>query len=85
MEKMQQENKKGEKKDMCKAIRDLMEESRTEGRCESILVLLEDYGPIGEDLRKKIMSVTDTEVLKGWLKLAGSVSSVEEFEAQLNS
>ena len=35
MEKMQQENReKGEKKDMCKAIKDLMEDSRAEGRAE---------------------------------------------------
>lgn len=34
MEQMQQESKKGEKKDMCKAIRDLMEDSRAEGRAE---------------------------------------------------
>ena len=35
MEKMQQENReKGEKKDMCKAIRDLMDDSRAEGRAE---------------------------------------------------
>ena len=31
MEKMQQESRKGEKKDMCKAIRDLMDDSRAEG------------------------------------------------------
>lgn len=30
MEKMQQESRKGEKKDMCKAIRDLMDDSNTE-------------------------------------------------------
>ena len=36
MEQMQLESKKGEKKDMCKAIRELMEDSRAEGRNEGI-------------------------------------------------
>ena len=34
MEKMQQESRRGEEMDMCKAIKDLMEDSRTEGREE---------------------------------------------------
>ena len=41
-----------------------------EGKAESIIELLEELGPVPEELRKKIMKERDAETLKGWLKLA---------------
>ena len=55
------------------------------GKQEDILELLQDYGSVSEELRQKILNETDMEVLKGWLKLAGRVNSIEEFEAQQGS
>ncbi len=62
-----------------------MEEGLIRGRQESILELLEDYGPVGAELQQKIMTETDVEILKKFCKLAGRVNSVEEFEAQFNN
>lgn len=55
------------------------------GKQEDILELLQDYGSVGEELRQKILGETDMEVLKDWLKLAGRVNNIEEFEARLGS
>ena len=55
------------------------------GKQEGILELLQEHGSVDEELRQKILSETDMEVLKGWLKLAGKANSIEEFEAQLGS
>ena len=50
------------------------------GKAESILELLEDYGQPTGQLRQKIMSEKDLDVLKEWHKYAAHVSSIEEFE-----
>lgn len=55
------------------------EEGREQGRAESVLYLLEAKGTVSDDLRNTILSMTDMEVLKGWLMLAAKAASVEEF------
>lgn len=57
-------------------------DGKTEGKAESVLYLLETKGTVPDDLRKTILSMTDTEVLKGWLMLAAEAASVEEFQSQ---
>ena len=56
------------------------EEDLLYGRQEGILELLQDYGPVDEELRQKIMTETDTEILRNWLKLAGRAGSIEAFQ-----
>ena len=58
---------------------------RQAGKAESIIELLEELGPVPEELRKKIMKERDAETLKGWLKLAAKVASVEDFCFLLDS
>ena len=41
--------------------------------------LLKEKGTVPEELEKRITSETDVDILKKWLKLAGSVKNVEEF------
>ena len=53
------------------------------GRQEGILDLLQDYGPVDEELRQKIMTETDTETLRSWLKLAGRAGSIEAFQQNI--
>ena len=60
-------------------------EGLLEGKAESILELLEELGPVPEELRKKIMDERDLNTLKGWLKLAAKTSSVENFCFLLDS
>lgn len=58
---------------------------RQAGKAESIIELLEELGPVPEELRKKIMKERDAETLKGWLKLAVKAASVEDFCFLLDS
>ena len=58
---------------------------RQAGKAESIIELLEEPGPVPEELRKKIMKERDAETLKGWLKLAAKAASVEDFCFLLDS
>ena len=45
--------------------------------------MLEEKGNISDELRKKILSEKDIEILKQWMKLAMSVSAVFEFEEKM--
>lgn len=62
-----------------------LEQGILRGRQEDILELLQELGPVGENLKLKIMGETDKEILKVWHKLASRIGSIEEFEAQLGS
>ena len=64
-----------------------MEEGRAEGRAEGILEtrrntifeLLEEYGEVPESLRDRINNETSEEILKGWVKMAVKIQSIDEF------
>ena len=58
---------------------------KTEGKAESILDLLADLpGEVSEDLKERIFSENDSEVLRRYLKLAAAASSVEDFARQFS-
>ncbi|MDD3367422.1 MAG: hypothetical protein PHP50_00860 [Lachnospiraceae bacterium] len=52
---------------------------RTEGRMESILMLLERKGEIPEKLRSSILAQSDESVLRKWLEIAADVNGIDEF------
>ena len=54
-------------------------EGRSEGKAQSTIELLEEVGNVSIDLKEKIMSQKDMDVLTRWLKLSAKVSSIEEF------
>ncbi len=56
-----------------------LEAGLAQGKAESILELLEELGDIPEELRLKITTQADLDILKKWLKSAAKASSVEEF------
>lgn len=58
-------------------------EGMAEGRALSVLSLLEDAGPVSEELRGRILEETDQETLERWLKLAARTGSIEDFKAQM--
>ena len=62
-----------------------IEQGILRGKQEDILELLQEIGPVGENLKLKIMGETDKEILKVWHKLASKSGSIEEFEAQMGS
>lgn len=55
--------------------------SKAEGMAEGILKLLEDMGPVTEEVRKKILAESDLEILAKWLKKAAKAESIEQFES----
>lgn len=58
-------------------------EGRTEGiaqgRSESILEVLENVGDVPENVKERIRSQKDEEVLIKWLLLAAKAESMEDF------
>lgn len=72
---------------MCKALIDLENDAREEGReegialgkVESIIELLEEYGEVPDELRSTISEQKDLEILTKWFRIAIKKSSVQEF------
>ncbi|MGN0341895.1 MAG: hypothetical protein ACI4DO_03800 [Roseburia sp.] len=56
---------------------------RMEGKAEDVLELLEEYGSIPQELMTKVMIEENMDTLKGWLKLAAKVDSIEEFTSRM--
>lgn len=54
-------------------------DGKIEGKIEDILYFLKEKGTIPEGLEKRIRAETDENILRKWLKLAGSTVSIEEF------
>ncbi|MBQ7954126.1 MAG: Rpn family recombination-promoting nuclease/putative transposase [Lachnospiraceae bacterium] len=83
---------KEEKVNMCQALQEWAEEERSigiaagkaEGKAESVLELLSDFGEVPEDLRQTILGQKDLEILRLWLKKAAKTESIEEFRTFLN-
>ena len=51
-------------------LREEYDEGKAEGKAEAVLNLLEELGEISDDLRVRIISEKDLDVLKRWLKQA---------------
>lgn len=87
------ENRREDKEafDMCEALQEMIMdgkeegkvEGKVEGTAESVLELLNELGDIPKELRAKIMSQKDLEILKKWLKLAARAETVEEFASRV--
>ena len=56
-----------------------------EESCRDFLELLEEYGPIPEDLKARILSEVNLDTLKRWHKLSARVHSVEAFVKELET
>lgn len=61
------------------------EEGRAEAKVEDILELLEESGPVPEELKARISGQKDLETLRDWHKMAARAGSVEEFEQQISA
>ena len=59
------------------------EDGKAEGKAESILELLEEGGDVPEEFRDVILSETNIETLKRWLKLAARADSIKTFKSQM--
>ena len=65
-------------------LKEEKEESKAEGRAESVLDFLCELGPVPEDFQERILSERDTEVLRKWVKLAAKVNSIDEFRDKMS-
>ena len=52
---------------MCSLFEEIARDNKTEGKAESVLELLEEYGEISEKLRNLVMNQTDLKILKNGL------------------
>ena len=52
---------------------------RKMGKADSVLVLLERFGAIPEDVRSRILNEPDLAVLNAYLMKAASAKSIEDF------
>ena len=56
-----------------------LERGRSEGKAESILCLLEEWGPVPANVSQTILAVSDEQLLKSLLKIASKVDNIEEY------
>lgn len=52
---------------------------KSEGKAESVMVLLKELGPVPENIKLKILNQTDINILDVWLVKAARAKSVEDF------
>jgi flagellar biosynthesis/type III secretory pathway protein FliH len=54
-------------------------DGKAEGKAESIISLLEEVGPVEQELRTRILSEKDDAILTAMLKAAAKADSLEQF------
>ena len=64
--------------------RDARWEGRLEGKRESVIDFLEELGTVPEDIKSRIMSEADEDVLKLMSKAAFGATSFEEFRNKIS-
>ena len=60
-----------------------IEEGEKQGKALSVLELLEDYGPVPDDIRQRILNEHNEQVLRKWLRLAARARSLDKFLKEL--
>ena len=64
-------------------VQAVRKESKIQTYIENILSLLEDLGPVPDELQQLLEKETCLDTLKIWLKLAAKVESLEEFQSNI--
>ena len=57
---------------------------RQEATTEMLLEVLQELGPVPDELHKKIQAENNLDTLKQWSKLAIKSQSIEEFLGKIN-
>ena len=65
--------------DMCEAIKQMKMREGIRMKVQDILELLYELGEVSEELKSKITTETNMEILSKWLKLAAKSDTIEEF------
>lgn len=64
-------------------LREMLRDERAEGKAEDVIVLLQEIGPISEQLHERIINEKDMSLLLKWLKLAAKSESIQQFEENM--
>ena len=75
--------KEGKEQGIKEGIEEGKKQGIKEGKAEDILDLLTDIGTVAADLKTKILSETNLDILKRWLKLAAKSDSIEAFTSAM--
>ena len=71
----------------CEGIKEGIEEGRSEGlklgHQNALTIILEDIGGVSDEIKEKINTEDNIEVLDKWIKLAAASKSIEEFEKKM--
>ena len=65
-------------------VQAVRKESKIQTYIENILSLLEDLGPVPDELQLLLEKETDLNTLKIWIKLAAKSDSLEEFQSNIH-
>lgn len=65
------------------AIEEMLRIKEKKGRAEAVIELLEDIDTVPDEIRKKILEESHSEVLTRWLKAAAKADTMEEFLAKM--
>ena len=72
-----------ERYNMLKAFEDMRLEGREEGKIESIMELLEEFGQVPPRIVELVKAEDDPDILSRWHKSAARAGSIVEFEANM--
>ena len=53
------------------------------GKAQSVMELLEDLGTVPDEIKEKILSERNSEILSRWHKAAAKTDTMEEFLAKM--
>lgn len=78
------EKRESEGKSMLKALDDLVYDAKMEGKAESIIGFLEDYGEVPGSLKEEIFNQKDIATMQSWIKLAIRAGSIQNFIEEMH-
>lgn len=58
-------------------------EGKAEGKAEDILELLRELGVVPDEIQEKILSTSELDLLKKWLKMAARSETIEQFMEEM--
>ncbi len=64
-------------------LREMLRDERAEGKAESVIELLQEIGPVSEQLQERIISEKNMALLHKWLKMAAKSESIQQFEENM--
>ncbi|MDO4451934.1 MAG: Rpn family recombination-promoting nuclease/putative transposase [Lachnospiraceae bacterium] len=64
-------------------LKDERKEGEHTGMVNSLIMFLENFGEVPEELKEKVSEERNQEVLKGWIQTAAKSKSLEEFIAKM--